>query len=239
MPKITLPTIESGYLSTEALSQAFADIADAFDNTVSRDGSSPNQMTADLDLNGYRIINTGSSGEDAELITRGEMEEFVESAASGLVVQHQEIQTSGNLQTAFVLTTMSYTPGSYNLAVYVNGVRKFAPADYIETNATTITFTAGQTLGAKVQFVSNEFLGNITLPSHTHTWSQITNVPVYTTRWPDWTEVTGKPTTFTPAAHTHSTADITTGTGLADARRGVWVQATQPTAGRVGEIWLW
>lgn len=239
MPKITLPTIESGYASTEALNQAFSDIAEAFDNTLSRDGTSPNLMQADLDLNGFSIINTGTGGDDDSLITRGEMEEFVNAAAGGIVVQKQELQTSGSGQTVFTLTTFEYEPGANNLAVYVEGVRKFSPTHYTETSATTITFLAGQTLNDKVQFVSNEFLGNITLPTHTHPWSQITGAPVYTTRWPDWTEVTGKPSTFTPATHTHSTADITTGTGLADARRGVWVQSSQPTAGRVGEIWLW
>lgn len=239
MPKITLPTVESGYLSTEALNQAFTDIAEAFDNTLSRDGTTPNQMQADLDLNGFAIINPGGSESGDSLITRSEMEDFVTEVSSGIVLQKQEIQTSGSGQTAFTLTTFTYEPGANNLAVYVNGVRKFSPTDYTETNATTITFLAGQTLGVKVQFVSNEFLGNITLPTHTHPWSQITGAPVFTTRWPDWTEVTGKPTTFTPSTHTHSTADITTGTGLADARRGVWVQASQPTAGRVGELWFW
>lgn len=239
MPKITLPTIESGYLSTEALNQAFTDIAEAFDNTLSRDGAAPNQMQADIDLNGFRIINPGAGDGDAALVTRGEMEDFVNAAAGGIVVQKQELQTATASQTVFTLTTFAYEPGTNNLAVYVDGVRKFSPTDYTETSATTITFLAGQALNAKVQFVSNEFLGNISLPTHTHPWSQVTGAPVYTTRWPDWTEVTGKPDTFTPSMHTHSTADITTGTGLADARRGVWVQAAQPTAGRVGEIWLW
>lgn len=238
MPKLTLPTIESGYLSTEALNQAFADIAEAFENTLSRDGSTPNQLEADLDLNGFRVVNTGAGTDDASLITRGEMEEYVDGAAGGIVLQHQEAQTSGNLQTVFTLTTMEYEPGAYNLAVYVNGVRKFSPVDYVETNSTTITFTAGQTLGAKVQFITNEFLGNITLPSHTHTWAQITNVPVYTTRWPDWSEVTGKPTTFTATAHNHAASEITSGR-IADARRGVYVQSTQPTAATVGELWIW
>lgn len=239
MPKITLPTIESGYLSTEALNAAFDAIETALDNTVSRDGSTPNQMNADLDLNGYRIINTGAGEEDDALITRGEMEDYVNAAAEGIVVQKQEIQTATAAQTVFVLTEFEYEPGAHNLAVYVDGTRKFSPDAYTETNATTITFLAGQSAGAKVQFVSNEFLGNITLPTHTHPWSQITGAPIYTTRWPDWTEVTGKPSTFTPATHQHSTADITSGTGLADARRGVWVQAAQPTAGRVGELWFW
>lgn len=238
MPKVNLPTIESGYLSTEALNQAFADIVEAFENTLSRDGTAPNQLEADLDLNGYRVINTGSGDDDSSLITRGEMEEYVDGRAGGIVLQHQESQTSSNLQTVFTLTTMEYEPGAYNLAVYVDGVRKFSPVDYVETDSTTITFTAGQALGADVQFVTNEFLGNITLPNHTHTWSQLTNIPVYATRWPDWSEVSGKPTTFEATAHNHAASEITSGR-LADARRGVHVQSTEPTANTVGELWIW
>lgn len=42
-------------------------------------------------------------------------------------------------------------------------------------------------------------------------WSWIGSIPDYATRWPAWSEVTGKPTTFAPAAHTHSAGDITSG----------------------------
>ncbi len=48
-------------------------------------------------------------------------------------------------------------------------------------------------------------------------WSLLSGVPVYATRWPTWDEVSGKPATFPPAAHTHSASDITSGT-LSDAR---------------------
>lgn len=43
-------------------------------------------------------------------------------------------------------------------------------------------------------------------------WSLLSGVPVYATRWPTWDEVSGKPTTFPPAAHTHDAGDITSGT---------------------------
>lgn len=43
-------------------------------------------------------------------------------------------------------------------------------------------------------------------------WDLVANKPETATRWPSWTEVTSKPTTFTPSAHTHSAADITSGT---------------------------
>lgn len=238
--KVTLPRIAAGgFGSIDKINEMMAAIEAAFENTLSRDGDAPNQLQFDLDLNGFNIINTGDSDDPNALVDRAELHEYVDGRASGLLVQSQEIQDSGNLQTVFTLTSMSYSPGAHNLAVYVNGVRKFAGLDYTETSTTVVTFLIGQTLGAKVEFVATEFLANVSMPSHTHPWSQITGAPVFTTRWPAWTEVTGKPSVFTPDTHTHSTGDITSGSGLADARRGIWVQATQPTAGRVGELWFW
>ena len=35
-------------------------------------------------------------------------------------------------------------------------------------------------------------------------WSYITNKPATATRWPSWAEVTGKPSAFNPADHTHT-----------------------------------
>lgn len=58
MAKITpLVTVSSGYLSTAQLNSNFSAIETAFDNTVSRDGSSPNTMLANLDMNSNRILN--------------------------------------------------------------------------------------------------------------------------------------------------------------------------------------
>lgn len=55
----TLTTISTGYYSTETLTANFNAIASQFDNTVSRDGSAPNTMLGDLDMNSYDIINVG------------------------------------------------------------------------------------------------------------------------------------------------------------------------------------
>lgn len=41
------------------------------------------------------------------------------------------------------------------------------------------------------------------------TAARSTALPETATRWPSWSEVTSKPTTFTPTAHTHTWADIT------------------------------
>lgn len=57
MSKFTPPDLEAGYRSAEKISQAFDDIAQALDNTLSRDGTTPNQMESALDMNSNRILN--------------------------------------------------------------------------------------------------------------------------------------------------------------------------------------
>jgi hypothetical protein len=57
MAKLTLSTIGSRYGSIDALNANFDAIEEAFENTVSRDGTGPNFLTADLDANSSRIIN--------------------------------------------------------------------------------------------------------------------------------------------------------------------------------------
>jgi hypothetical protein len=240
MAKVTLVPIESGYLSTEALNENFQRLLDALENTLSRDGTLPNQLEADLDLNGNALLNSVPSDDPDALVRRQDVEDIVANRATGLLYQRvQQFAPASVGQTVFNLTDFSYTPGASTLAVYVNGERLFVTSGFTETGSDTFTLVAPLAGGEDVVAVSTDFLGTVILPVHTHTWSQITGIPAFATRWPDWTEVTGKPTTFTPASHVHSTADITSGAGLADARRGVWVQATQPTAGRVGEIWAW
>lgn len=42
----------------------------------------------------------------------------------------------------------------------------------------------------------------------TMAWGNITGAPATATRWPSWSEITSKPSTFTPSSHTHPLSDI-------------------------------
>lgn len=53
----TVNTISSGYASQSQLNENFQNIQTAFDNTLSLDGSLPNAMQADLDLNDNDLLN--------------------------------------------------------------------------------------------------------------------------------------------------------------------------------------
>lgn len=237
MAKVVLQTVAAGLGSADVINANFQAIAAALELLLSRNGTAPNQMEADLDMNGHALLNAGSSDDPSRLISFEEMTSYVEAHASGVVVQQQETHIATAAQAVFVLDDIVYVPGSHNLAVYVEGVRMFSPQDYTETDGTTITFLVGRTIGQEVQFVTNEYLSTVTFPTHTHPWSQITNVPVFTTRWPDWTEVTGKPATFAPESHNHDATAIVTGR-LADARRGVFVQGPQPANPVIGDLWF-
>lgn len=55
--KPTISTLVGGFVSAGRLNNIFQQILSAFDNTISRDGSTPNQMEADLDLNNNNLLN--------------------------------------------------------------------------------------------------------------------------------------------------------------------------------------
>ena len=56
----TTTSITTGHASITALNANITALKEGFDNTLSRDGSSPNTMSADLDLNGNAITNVAT-----------------------------------------------------------------------------------------------------------------------------------------------------------------------------------
>ena len=60
MAKLTLNDITSGYSGPQRINANSRLIETALENTLSRDGTSPNQMEADFDMNGNRILNVAS-----------------------------------------------------------------------------------------------------------------------------------------------------------------------------------
>lgn len=80
MPKITLNELASLTNETTALSelnQNFETIQDAIDNLLSRDGTSPNSMDANLDMNSFRIQNLPEAVANTEPVRLGDIEELV------------------------------------------------------------------------------------------------------------------------------------------------------------------
>lgn len=66
----TISSITTGYSSTTLLNNNFEALRNAFDNTLSLDGSTPNSLSSDLDINSNDITNAKSVTTD-ELILGG------------------------------------------------------------------------------------------------------------------------------------------------------------------------
>lgn len=60
MAKLTISNISADYGATGSINAAFDAIEAAIENTLSRDGTSPNAMDANLDMNSYDIANVGT-----------------------------------------------------------------------------------------------------------------------------------------------------------------------------------
>ncbi len=78
MAKLVLQDVNSGYQAMTKVNANNDKIEEAFENTVSRDGTGPNQMEAPLDLNGNPVINLGSPTSPTDAARWADVLEVVE-----------------------------------------------------------------------------------------------------------------------------------------------------------------
>ena len=67
--------------ATLLINENFQAIQTAIENTLSRDGTTPNFMDANLDLNSYKIINCGEATEDKDVVTLKYVKDAIGNAA--------------------------------------------------------------------------------------------------------------------------------------------------------------
>lgn len=254
MPKVTLAPLVSGFLDVDALNSNWTALATALDNTVSRDGSLPNSMSASFDMNSNYILNVRESTSLSAAATVGQLR----AASFNYVIQRTQTIVATAAQTVFVLTEFTYQPGQNNIAVYVNGVRLFSP-DYTETSPSQVTLDPSVTIlnGDEVSFVVNQSQGTLDdIPSHTHTVSQITDLVSYLAAYTGFdaryyteTEANALLDAKASLAGAAFTGNIsTTGTlsrknadsGTLTAQPRIFVQSGDPGAAAAdGDIWMW
>lgn len=167
MAKLTLNAIGSRYGSIDALNDNSDLIEAALENTLSRDGTGPNNMEADLDMDSNSIINVANLS--AGSLTIGGLP--VSPGNINYTGQIKETQVATSGQTVFNLTSISYNPLTNNLSVYVDGVYQ-NPSRYTETSSTRVTFSTGLHVGAVVDFAVlslNDLGGTTDSANVTHT----------------------------------------------------------------------
>jgi hypothetical protein len=80
MPKVTLNEVQDGNSMAVGINANSEAIEAAIEKTLSRDGTSPNAMEANLDMNSNRILNAGAAVADSDVPTYGQTKAYVLSA---------------------------------------------------------------------------------------------------------------------------------------------------------------
>lgn len=86
MAKLTttdLTNLQNEASAVAAINANFAAVETAMEKTLSRDGTSPNTMSADLDMNSQRILNLPEAVDDTEPVRLGDVEALIASIGTG------------------------------------------------------------------------------------------------------------------------------------------------------------
>jgi hypothetical protein len=96
-------------------------IAEAFDNTLSRDGSSPNAMNADLDMNSNDILNAQDVTVNGILTVRGvDIDDLIKGVGPATVFNTVNTHTGDGVTTSYTLS--KEIASRTNTFVYFDGV---------------------------------------------------------------------------------------------------------------------
>ena len=99
-------TTENDTAATLNINTNFENIQKAIENSLSRDGSTPNYMDADLDMNSYRIINVGTAVDDTDAVSYKQFKEETGAAvASASQAAASAAQAANSAQSALVSST--------------------------------------------------------------------------------------------------------------------------------------
>ena len=162
--KPTVTTLASGFNSTETLNANFEALRDGFDNTLSLDGSTPNAMGGDLDLNSNNIINATAimvGGSDVVATTAAALAAAVQAQidADAAVVASALSETN-----AANSATASQTSADASQASRLASELAETNAETAETNAETAE-TNSQTSATNSAASANAALGSETAAS--------------------------------------------------------------------------
>lgn len=134
MAKVSLTTITSRYASVDALNANFEALEEALENTLSRDGSAPNAMGADLDMDSNRILNLPTPTTSGEPIP-----------LSWAVANYADFQTVAGLDdeiealAAIVTEIVGVYGGLANIATVASGI---ANVNAVGSNITSVNTVA-------------------------------------------------------------------------------------------------
>lgn len=159
--KLSLAPILSLYRSAERLNSNFEAIQEAFQNTLSRDGSEPNNMLDDMDMDSHRITNLGAPVDDNDAVRLIDLTTYAGGGegGGGTVTLPTDLTLTRTSTTATVVSSTG-TDATIPAADSTNaGV--MTAADKIKLDSVQAGATDDQT-GAEIVTAINAYLGSTT-----------------------------------------------------------------------------
>lgn len=175
-------------------------IETALENTLSLDGTIPNHMSANLDLNGNRILNLPDALTEQEPVTLGQLEDLIDTTALAPInASYLTLGTNSSLTRERVLTAgtgVSFTDGGVGSTLTINNTAVPASAALTRTNDTNVTLTLGGTPTTALLQATSMTLGwTGTLGASRGGFgadvSASSGVPLFATGTPTFTSTTG------------------------------------------------
>lgn len=111
--------------ATQLINENFEALQEAIENTISRDGTTPNFMDADLDLNSYKIINAGTPTNNTDVITKEYFDEYVGDAAGFA----EAAEASANRAATAAQAAQGYSTAASGAADVAQRARDFIESD--------------------------------------------------------------------------------------------------------------
>jgi hypothetical protein len=168
MSKLTLSTITAGYGSVAAINANFAAIVAAIDNTLSRDGTSPNTLTATLDANSQHVINLPAPSTASEPVRLIDLQGAAVStplptqtgqAGKFLTTDGSVLSWSVFSIAAGAITSAMFAAGAVNTAALGSGSVTYAKIQNVSANTVLGNPTAGAAAPSEIALSASQLLG--------------------------------------------------------------------------------
>lgn len=156
MAKLTLSTIGSRYGSIDALNANFDAIEAALENTVSLDGTAPNGMEVDLDMNSHKVINLSDPTNNGDAVSKGWLLDQEGNAVASADAAAASASAAENSAVAAAASASSATSSASTATTQASSATASASTATTQaTNASTSASTATTQAGIATTQATN------------------------------------------------------------------------------------